>query len=86
MFNLLRYNSTVELKDRMDPTLFLETMAALEDIRVSIEEYINYAERLTSEWDTSKYSLIEKSLKQFYANVMFHDFDYLLRYVMHDGL
>ena len=64
-----------ELRQRMDPALFATTIGTMDDVSSAIERYISYSKMLTGRKSTSRFALIENSLKVFYNEVFRHDYD-----------
>ena len=63
----------------MDPDRFASAISAMEQISSEMEKYISYAHILT-EKSTSRFRLIETSLKMFYAGVFLKDYEQFERY------
>ena len=74
------YNLAQELRQRMDPALFVTTVGTMDEVSSAIENYISYAEMLTGRESTSPFALIEHSLKAFYDQVFRPDYEPFSRY------
>ena len=73
-----RYESSLELRQRIDQELFVETMRAVVNVNKAIQEYIDYAEFLTHHSRASTYVLIEESIKRF-KEIMLEDISTVLK-------
>ena len=69
------YNSAQELRQRMDPALFATTIGTMDEVSSAIEKYISYAKMATVRKSTSRFGLIEASLKAFYNEVFVSDYE-----------
>ena len=70
----------MELRQRMDPDHFAATTSAMDQIASEMENYISYARILTGKKSTSRFSLVEASLKKFYEEVLLKDYKKFDRY------
>ena len=75
-----RYLSSLELRQRLDGELFVQTVRAMKNVSSALSEYLNYARDLTSGLPTSNFELMEQSIILF-NSYMAEDFKLAFQWV-----
>ena len=70
------YQSALELRQRMDPIQFHNTIEAMNGVASAIDMYFEYAKRQTEHSSsTSTFALVGQIVRRFYNDIILKDFE-----------